>query len=103
MWRLILILAIIVSCLATFRNLLSRDNSRRQNLQKPAIPGSSNLFLRGSGKRKIVRDILDSLASTPDHPHSGYQQHTENASDAQSIINRHIQGAHDLDEIPRAV
>ena len=97
-----LISAIIVACLATFRNLFSRESSRHK-FEKPAAPASSNLFLHGSGRRNKIRDILDSLASMPDHAHSGYQQQNENSSDAQSIIDHHNHGAHDLDEMPRAV
>lgn len=94
--------AIIVACLATFRNLFSRESDRHE-FRKAAALASSNLFLRGSGRRNKIRDILDSIASMPDHAHSGYQQHNENVSDAQSIIDHRNHGAHDLDEMPRAV
>ncbi|KAL8643688.1 MAG: hypothetical protein Q9226_008185 [Calogaya cf. arnoldii] len=95
-------IAIIVACLATFRNLFSRENNS-QRVEKPVGPGSSNLFLRGSGRRIKMSDVLDSLASKPDHGHSGYQQQSENTSDAQSIIDNHSHGTHSLCEIPRNV
>ncbi|KAL8762222.1 MAG: hypothetical protein Q9184_001739 [Pyrenodesmia sp. 2 TL-2023] len=97
-----LILAIIVACLATLRNLFSCKSSHPKS-EQPAAPGSSNLFPRGSGNRKKMRDILDSLASMPDTVHTGYRQQSENTSDAQSIINHHFDGAHDLDELSKAV
>ncbi|KAI4258269.1 MAG: hypothetical protein L6R42_005202 [Xanthoria sp. 1 TBL-2021] len=94
-------IAIIVACLATFRNLFSRESSRPR-IEKPAAPGSSNLFLRGSGRRIKMSDVLDSLASRPDDGHSGYQQQSEATSDAQSIVDNHSHGTHSLYEIPRA-
>ena len=100
--------AIIVACLATFRNLFSRESSRRK-VEKAAKPASSNLFLRGTGSRKKIRDILDSLASVPDHDQWGYQQQSETTNDARSIIDHQSHGdhynhsAHDLDDYPRAV
>ncbi|KAL8941874.1 MAG: hypothetical protein Q9216_001984 [Gyalolechia sp. 2 TL-2023] len=81
-------LTIIVACLATFRNLFSRENSRHK-AESMAAPPSSNLFLRGSGKRIKMRDILDSLVSMPDPTHSSYQRQDENTSEAQSIVNSH--------------
>lgn len=95
-------LAIIVACLASFRNLFSRESSRPR-ATPPAAPTSSNLFLRGSGKRKKMRDILDSLASMPDAGHAGYRQQSEATSDTQSIMIRHDDSAHDLGEIAKAV
>ncbi|KAI4202614.1 MAG: hypothetical protein LQ348_001478 [Seirophora lacunosa] len=95
-------IAIIVACLASFRNLFSRE-SNRPRATPPAAPTSSNLFLRGSGKRKKMRDILDSLASMPDAGHTGYRQQSEATSDTQSIMIRHDDSAHDLGEIAKAV
>ncbi|KAL8993148.1 MAG: hypothetical protein Q9169_006569 [Polycauliona sp. 2 TL-2023] len=94
-------IAIIVACLATFRNLFSRESSRQQ-VEKPVAPGSPNKFLRGGGRRIKMSDVLDSLASKPDHSDSGYQQQSEATSDAQSIMDNHGHGAHSLYEIPRA-
>jgi len=93
--------AINVACLATFRNLFSRETSRHK-FEQPAAPASSNVFLRGSGRRNKIQDILDSLASMPDQSHSRYQQQNENTSDAQSIIDHHNHGVHDLEEMPTA-
>ena len=92
-----------MACLATFRNLFSRESNSRHKVEIPAGPNSSNLFLRGSGRRNKSVDILDSLASRPDHANSGYRQQNENTSDAQSIIDHQNHGAHDLDEMARAV
>ncbi|KAL9032458.1 MAG: hypothetical protein Q9180_006489, partial [Flavoplaca navasiana] len=93
--------AIIVACLATFRDLFSRESSRPQ-AEKAAVPGSSNMFLRGSGRRIKMSDILDSLASKPDLGGSGYQEQSEDASDAQSTVDNHGHGIHSLYEVPRA-
>ncbi|KAL8956364.1 MAG: hypothetical protein Q9193_006107 [Seirophora villosa] len=95
-------IAIVVACLASFRNLFSRE-SNHPRVTPPAAPASSNLFLHGSGKRKKMRDILDSLVSMPDAGHAGYRQQSEATSDTQSILIRHDDGAHDLDEIAKAV
>ncbi|KAI4274742.1 MAG: hypothetical protein LQ337_003713 [Flavoplaca oasis] len=91
--------ASVVACLATFRNLFSRESSRPQ-VEKAAAPGSSNMFLRGSRRRIKMSDILDSLASKPDNSGSGYQEQSEDASDAQS--DNHSHGIHSLYEVPRA-
>lgn len=94
--------AIIVACLATFRNLFSRESSRQKH-EQVAAPGPSNLFLRGSGGQKKVRDILDLMGSMRDHSHSGYQEQSGYTSDSQSIVDHYDHGAHNLDEIPGAV
>ena len=82
-------LAIIVACLASLRNLFSRDTARSKQQEKPVNPGHSNLFLRGSSSRGKLRDILDSLATKPDEVESQYQQHRDDDSEAQSIIAHH--------------
>lgn len=50
-----------------------------------------------------IRDILDSLASRPEHAHSGYEEQNDSTSHAQSIIDHHKHGERHLDEMPRAV
>ncbi|KAI4200987.1 MAG: hypothetical protein LQ350_003556 [Teloschistes chrysophthalmus] len=94
--------AIIVACLATFRNLFSRESSRHKAI-KPEAPASSNLFLRGNGRRKKIRDILDSLVSIPEHTDSGYEEQNDYTSDARSIIDHRDHNAHHLDDMARAV
>ncbi|KAI4224913.1 MAG: hypothetical protein L6R36_004313 [Xanthoria steineri] len=95
-------IAIIVACLATFRNLFSRESSRPRN-EKPVGPGSSNMFLRGSGRRIKMSDVLDSLASKPEDGQSKYHHQSEATSDAQSMVDSNSHGTHSLYEIPRAV
>ena len=97
-----LVLAIIVACLATFRNLFSRENNGHKVAQQ-AAPASSNLFLRGSGSRKKIRDILASLESMPDNTHSSYSRQAEYADESQSIVGQHQHGGHYLVEMPKAV
>ncbi|KAL8850284.1 MAG: hypothetical protein Q9221_004794 [Calogaya cf. arnoldii] len=93
--------AIIVACLATFRNLFSRENGRQPG-NKPIQPGPSSFFVRGGGRRVKMSDILDSLASRPDDSHWGHQQQSDDTSDVHSIVENHSQGSHSLYEIPRA-
>lgn len=76
-------LAIIVACLASFRNLFSRENARRH--PKPVIsPNRSNLFLRGSTPRSKMKRLMDTLASTVEEPHSSYQVKIDGGIDVQS-------------------
>lgn len=100
--RLKITSAIIVACLATFRNLFSREGSRAK-AQKPAGHPSSNLLLRGNGRRGKLRDILDTLASTPEDAHLRFQRPMDDMSDAQSIIEHHDHREHHLDDMPRHV
>ncbi|KAL8665297.1 MAG: hypothetical protein Q9202_002348 [Teloschistes flavicans] len=93
--------AIIVACLASFRNLFSRGSNH--TVIQPEAPASSNLFLRGIGRGKKIRDILDSLASIPEHPNSRYQEQSDHTSDTRSIIDHHVRDAHHLDEMPQTV
>ncbi|KAI4254446.1 MAG: hypothetical protein LQ352_003091 [Teloschistes flavicans] len=93
--------AVIVACLGSFRNLFSRESNH--NVVQTEAPTSSNLFLRGNGRRKKIRDILDSLASIPEHPNSRYQKQSDHTSDTRSIIDYHVRDAHHLDEMPQTV
>ena len=67
-------------------------------------PGLYSITVRIiSDRRNKLVDILDTLASEPEHPNSGYRQQDEAMSDTQSIIDRHNQGTHDQDEMARSV
>lgn len=93
--------AIVVACLATFRNLFSREGYRHKaDISTP--PGLSNAFLRGGGGRKKIRGILDSLTSMSEHSRSGYENQNGSTSDDQSVNNHPKRGAQHLDEVHKA-
>ena len=99
----IVLLAIIVACLATFRNLFSRETTRSRPTPRKG-PGSSNQFLRGSKPRDRIRNFIDTLASVGDHRQSSYQLQDEGENDIQSII--HSQTTNDsygLASLPKAI
>lgn len=80
--------AIIVACLASFRNLFSRENSRSQP-KRYEPPNSSNIFLRGTKSRSRMRNLIDTLASDSDYPHSSYQVQVDGGNDTRSTIDHH--------------
>ena len=81
-------LAIIVACLASFRNLFSRENSRHQP-KRYEPPNSSNIFLRGSKSRSRMRNLIDTLASDSDYHNSSYQVQVDGGNDTRSTIDPH--------------
>ena len=87
--------AIIVACLASFRNLFSRENARRH--PKPFIsPNRSNLILRGSAPRSKIKRLMDTLASTEEEPHSSYQVQIDGGIDVQSTNKFHQDSSDDI-------
>lgn len=95
--------AIIVACLATFRNLFSRETTRSRPTPQ-IVPGSSNLFLRGSKPRDRFRNFIDTLASAPEYPHSSYQVQVESGDDMRSMIgSQTTNDSHDLSQLPSGV
>lgn len=79
----IAILAIIVACLASFRNLFS-SQPQTKRYTPPSGPSGSNKWLRGSKSRSKLRQLIDTLASTPDEVHSTYQVQIESRKYAAS-------------------
>lgn len=81
----IVFLAIIVACLASFRNLFSSHPQPKR--YEP--PGASNRFLRGSTPRSRLRHLIDTLASTSEDIHSPYQVRVDSGNDSRSMIDHH--------------
>lgn len=81
-------LAIIVACLASFRNLFSRENSSHQP-KRYQPPSSSNIFHRGSKSRSRMRNLIDTLASDLDYHNSSYQVQVDGGNDTRSTIDPH--------------
>lgn len=81
-------LAITVACLASFRNLFSRENSHhRPKRYEP--PNTSDRFLQGSKSRNKMRNLIDTLASNSDYTNSSYQVQVDSGHDTQSMIDHH--------------
>lgn len=70
-------LAIIVACLASFRNLFSAQPQTKR-YEPPSGPSGSNKWLQGSKPRSKLRQFIDTLASSSDQTHSTYQVQIEN-------------------------
>ena len=69
-------LAIIVACLASFRNLFSAQPQTKR-YEPPSGPSGSNKWLQGSKARSKLRQLIDTLASSSDETRSTYQVQIE--------------------------
>lgn len=85
-------LAMIVVCLASFRNLFSRKTSR-QPVKRDEPARSSNLFLRGNRHRNRMRSMIDTLATTSDDIYLGNQVQTDGGHDR--LMFDHRDDSHD--------
>jgi hypothetical protein len=91
-------LAIVVACLASFRNLFSRQTSR-QNPKRYEPSDRSNLFLQGGKSRRRIRTLIDVLVSTSDDPHSSDQVHIEDGMNTRNSDH----DTHDQIQLQKAV
>lgn len=94
----IIFLAIIVACLASFRNLFSSQPQSKR--YEP--PSGSNRWLQGSKSRSKLRQLIDTLASTSDDVHSTYQVRIECGNDNGSAA-AHGHDSHDQIPLQKAV
>ncbi|MCJ1467454.1 hypothetical protein MMC07_006079 [Pseudocyphellaria aurata] len=86
-------LAIIVACLASFRNLFSRGNPQHRP-ERFEPPAASNLFPRGSKPRSRMRHFIDTLASTSESSYSSYQVQVDSGNGTESMTD-HRHDSHD--------
>ena len=94
-------LAIIVACLASLRNLFSRENPQHHpKFYEP--PAASNLFLRGSKPRSRMRHFIDTLASTSENNHPSYQVQVHSGNGTESMTD-HRHESHDQIPLNKAV
>lgn len=92
-------LAIIVACLASFRNLFSRQNLQHGPKQFEP-PNRSNLFLRDKPRGRL-KNLTDEFASTSDKSYSRIEVYIDVEIDTQPMMFSFDFALHGHSQLPK--